>query len=232
MISAMARTAETNKESFDRELGRLRNARTTGKTSEDDFCTLQFSSESGNDELDLIREKRQWYYSTLTKRRRNSNERNASAYLKMLATAQVDFRHNDRDGDGVQNFWVRDVAGLYGIETRGKPIKLTDIRVAGADRSSGRGAYKAMRESGPLAGYHFAALKKYVIEGEARPYDNGTGRNPTRFGIAAVPAEYGRYSRKTFIVDHRNVVWARDIGGKIPDLFPRDPAKAGWTRIR
>ena len=41
-----------------------------------------------------------------------SIERNASATLKSFASAQADFRGNDRDVDGIQQFWRGDVAGL------------------------------------------------------------------------------------------------------------------------
>src|SRR5688500_17803531 len=66
---------------------------------------------------------------------RASNERGASAALKTLASAQADFRENDRDGNKVQDFWTRDVAGLYGVVPAGETetIKLIDRSVAGAD---------------------------------------------------------------------------------------------------
>ena len=42
---------------------------------------------------------------------RNGPERSPSASLKTIASAQADFRANDRDGDGVQQFWRGDIAG-------------------------------------------------------------------------------------------------------------------------
>ena len=232
IITVMAKMAEVNKESFEKDLGRLRNAKITGRLIDGNSCTLQYSSEVGKDEVDLVREDGRWYYSTMIQSRRASNERNASATLRSLVTAQADFRYNDRDGDGVKNFWVKDVAGLYGIETRGHALKLIEPSAAAADRTEGRGAYKTVRDGGPKAGYHFVALKKYVDDGEGIAYDDGTGKNPLRFGFAAVPATYGQLSRTTFIIDVRNVAWSKNTGGKVPDRFPADPAKEGWTRIQ
>ncbi len=39
----------------------------------------------------------------------------APASLKTLATAEANFRSNDRDGSKIVDFWTLDVAALYGI---------------------------------------------------------------------------------------------------------------------
>ncbi len=62
---------------------------------------------------------------------RASNERNASASLKTITTAEADFRSNDRDGNLVNDFWTRDVFALYGLI----PITAGGTAVA-ADTSS------------------------------------------------------------------------------------------------
>ena len=56
-----------------------------------------------------------------------ANERNASGSLKTLATAQADFRSNDRDANMVNDFWVADVRGLYSLDDgTGNEIKLIE----------------------------------------------------------------------------------------------------------
>ena len=65
---------------------------------------------------------------------RGANERNASASLKTVATAEVDFRQNDRDGNALNDYWVDDIQGLYSIENNpGNPIRLIESPVARAD---------------------------------------------------------------------------------------------------
>jgi len=75
---------------------------------------------------------------------RASNERNASTSLKTLASAEADFRSNDRDGNRVNDFWTANVAGFYtmtnGTMTGATPnnstdpgIKLIDLSLASAD---------------------------------------------------------------------------------------------------
>lgn len=76
---------------------------------------------------------------------RSSNERNASASLKTIPTAQADFRSNDRDNNLVNDFWTVDVQGLFSIApaqsdgsaltpaTINDAIKLIEISLASAD---------------------------------------------------------------------------------------------------
>jgi type II secretory pathway pseudopilin PulG len=80
--------------------------------------------------------------------RRASNERSASTHLKTIASAEADFRVNDRDGNGVNDFWTADVKGLYTMSRAAKPIELN---VAAAD---GDGTFFAAGgENLPLAGF-------------------------------------------------------------------------------
>ncbi len=70
---------------------------------------------------------------------RAANERNASTSLKSIATAEYDFRSNDRDTNRIADFWTASVAGLYLIQpvdadgNAMTSIKLIDPSIAGAD---------------------------------------------------------------------------------------------------
>ena len=44
---------------------------------------------------------------------RAGNERNTSASLKTLLTAEMDFKSNDRDGNQISDYWTANVAGLF-----------------------------------------------------------------------------------------------------------------------
>ena len=52
-----------------------------------------------------------------------------------MASAEADFRANDRDGNRIQDFWTGDVAQLYGMRSVGSTemIKLIEISLAGAN---------------------------------------------------------------------------------------------------
>ncbi|MBI4564162.1 MAG: DUF2950 family protein [Planctomycetes bacterium] len=156
-----------------------------------------------------------------------------------------DFRSNDRDNNGMNDFWVKDVAGMFGLEPgTGKEdarpakdpvnaIKLIESSTAKADATAGRRAYPIvgdLKEPEPRSGYLFAALKSYVdATGAVRPYDTGAGRNNDRFGFVAYPLEYGVTGVITLIINEDNTLWAKDLQGEMIEAFPRDPAKEGWT---
>jgi type II secretory pathway pseudopilin PulG len=71
--------------------------------------------------------------------RRASNERMASTSSKVLSSAEADFRANDRDWNGVTDFWTGDVKGLYTMtpaRVRGNqdpPIRLIELPLAASD---------------------------------------------------------------------------------------------------
>src|SRR5262249_39129655 len=106
-----------------------------------------------------------------------SNERNASVTLKTLATAEADFRANDRDENHVNDYWVADISGLYRVDP-GAAIKLIELATATADArpcvpldkaDTFPGAPKQhasrlikVEKPSPKAGYWFAAIEKYV----------------------------------------------------------------------
>ena len=176
------------------------------------------------------------------------NERNASTSLKTLTTAQADFRSNDRDGNRTNDFYSRDVAGLYALKgatganteaTAGKVgeggviLKLIEPSLAKADTTEGRWTYPVMEitEPEPKAGYFFAALKQGELGGKVLNYHEGDGRNADMFGFVAYPAEYGVTGKMTFIVNEDNTIWQKDCGGEDIDLFPANPPGAGWLKM-
>jgi hypothetical protein len=153
-----------------------------------------------------------------------SNERNASATLKTFASAQADFRSNDRDGDGVKQVWRGDVAGLYTLRPKGsdEAIKLIERSAAMADLRLAT-APPADWEVAPKAGYWFAAL---------RFEDEAPGKlAPDRFAFVAAPDTL-KAGKTVFAITQAGAVWRRPARGGVGDLptaFPLDPAAAGWT---
>ncbi len=154
--------------------------------------------------------------------RRATGERNAPASLKSIATAQADFRANDRDGNGKPEFWRADIAGLYaGKDKEGRPVKLIDLSVAAADDR----AVVDMAPHAPLApkaGVWYRALRH---EGEM-------ALDPDRFAACAFPADYPSTGRWTYIIDENNVIYLKDLGhGRAVKAFPSDPGKDGWKKL-
>jgi hypothetical protein len=163
-----------------------------------------------------------------------ANEHAASMALKTIASAEADFRTNDRDSNGIHDYWVGDVSGLYRYAVNNREIKLIDKSVADADASPLKGqSLSTLKHDQPLpkAGYLFAAIPKYADKEKTENYHSGTYRNTHRFGFAAYPVEYGKTGRLTLVVSETNTVWKKDLGGKPLELFPEIPAKDDWEKM-
>jgi len=154
---------------------------------------------------------------------RTSNERRTMTILKTLACAQADFRANDRDCDGLNQFWRGDVAGLYTVSPPGGlPIRLIDSDVAAADdRPLATTALPSLWKS--FHGYRFRAIR-HLDEDPNQP-------DPQRFAFCAYPARPGA-GKHMFVINENNSVFrcvAEDLNGT--DHFPTDDElKAKWHR--
>jgi len=159
-------------------------------------------------------------------RNRSYNERHAATILKTLTSAEADFRANDRDGNGVNDFWTADVAGLHYLKFRGAPIALIPKEVADADASPLRATDF---EPIPYHGYYFAALvtdESTTPRGVYRQETDGKGgkvHNLTQFGFCAFPAEPGVSGRYVIIINENNsLFYYHDWTGPPPTAWPDD----------
>ena len=148
--------------------------------------------------------------------------------MKTVSSAQADFRANDRDGNGVAEFWRKDIAGLYTLvhkADRGPdplPIALIELSVAGADDRpiTDIGTYTTL---GAKAGYWYRALR---FENE-----DSDDLDPNQFAACAYPDRRSA-GRKTFSISHWNTVYSKDLSSRCGLLvYPANPVKAGWQKL-
>jgi prepilin-type N-terminal cleavage/methylation domain-containing protein len=180
---------------------------------------------------------------------RASNERGASAALKTLASAEADFRGNDRDGNMIQDFWTRDVAGLYAVVPLGKRemIKLIDISVARADFAAAGTASPGVRglevvdqnsyaPPAPLQGYWFQRMLADETGSSYQTNTNGIVRdaaggeskvswwNASKFGFYAFPDAW-KTGRVVYFINEGNTIFKRAMNGPvIPDAAMPNPS--------
>jgi hypothetical protein len=178
-----------------------------------------------------------------SERQMGANEANARGSLKTLATAQADFRSNDRESNRVNDFWTGDVAGLYAIAAGGGEIRLIEQSIALADHAPLEGGLpyypKAISSFGtraPKAGYWYAAMKRDGVSGDAYARDtDGSGHkvhHAFRFGFCAFPAEYGKTGRATIIISEDNTLYERDTAGKPQLEWPADAELSrDWKKL-
>ena len=181
---------------------------------------------------------------------RASNERNASTSLKTLASAEADFRANDREGNHVNDFWTANVAGLYTLTNAAIPgatantstdpaIKLIELSVASADADST--TISAGGENLDLtnfavfsakAGYWYGALitDNNVLGTPEATYKVDTGGTPLmgsvhnywKFSFIAFPDSQsaGKY---VFIIDENNTIFRSATSGLVKSSTATPP---------
>jgi len=175
---------------------------------------------------------------------RAANERMASASLMTLCSAEVDFRANDRDGNGVNDFWTGDVSGLFCLRDgdTGRPLSLIELSTASADAAPVMGSIPADRRAAfcaavaPKHGYLFRAMKE---DESGEPYGRDTRGTPSLgpchnlagYGFCAYPAKFPSTGRQTFIVNESAEIWKKDTRGAAVTSWPRDLQGEGWVRI-
>ena len=163
------------------------------------------------------------------------NEMSAMGSLKRLVTTEALWQQNDMDGNGKQDCWAIDVAGLGRAPGHPEPIPR---ELAAADRCPDRTAGAVPSSPAPCRGYFFEALindengKPYAAEADK---DGKTRMNVKKFGFRATPEKYGETGFMTYQVNEEGVIYAKDLGHGAEANPPRasweggaDPTKSGW----
>jgi hypothetical protein len=121
--------------------------------------------------------------------------------LKTIASAQADFRANDRDWNHQNDYWRADLAGLYAVETGGQAIKLIELSVAAADDRPVLSIEKYSIRS-PKAGFWYRAL----------PHAGEEIRGPDRFAASSFPDRLQPGLYGTYVISESNVVRKKMLG--------------------
>jgi hypothetical protein len=156
-----------------------------------------------------------WWLPLDAAQKRGSNERQAATTLYALSAAEADYRANDRDANGVNDFWTADVAGLY-------KHGLIPREIAEADAAP---LTPLVPQPIPHKGYYFKALQQDDSVSPPDAYRQETDKTSgkvhhrIRFGFVAIPAEIDKSGKYYFI---RN-----EYGGQIRQRA-RGPAPLNW----
>ena len=182
---------------------------------------------------------------------RASNDRNASATLKTLMTAEADFRSNDRDNDGAANFWVRDVYGLYALcpspdrkrlpekLTPENEIKLIEPSLAYADAGGAGPGPGCMRLESPMglkgcygylavSAYESDAVAEYAEEGGIAAF--GRSYNAERFAFVAVPNSR-KAAKALYLVTQEGTVYKMPLTETFEATYNEGPGRLEWREV-
>lgn len=143
--------------------------------------------------------------------------RGRSTSFKTIASAQADFRGNDRDGNGRQDYWRSDISGLYAVVPKGsqEPIKLIELSVAGADDAPVTPISEHTIRR-PKGGFWYRTLR-HADEDPGKP-------DPNRFAACMYPADH-HAARSVFVISEDTMIYRRPWKGPgdVPSVYP-DPA--------
>jgi len=169
--------------------------------------------------IPLVRNKAgQWYFDAaqgkteVLARRIGRNELNAVEVCRGYVDAQLEYAKRDWDADNILEYAQKIVStpgkkdGLY---WEGAPDSLVPKSFAGAAEA----AEEAGKKPEPYHGYFYRILKAQgpAADGGAANYVV-KGEMIGGFALVAWPAEYGVTGVKTFIVNHRGIVYEKDLG--------------------
>ena len=171
--------------------------------------------------IPLVRDKAgKWYFDAaqgkveVLARHIGRNELNAVEVCRGYVEAQMAYANVDRHAGGNLEYAQKIVSSpgkQDGLYWEGEPGSLVPKSFAGAVEAAA--AAEAGKKREPYHGYFYRILKAQgpAAEGGAVNYVV-KGELIGGFALVAWPAEYGVTGVKTFIVNHRGIVYEKDLG--------------------
>ncbi len=168
--------------------------------------------------IPLVRQDGQWHFDVaegrmeILARRIGRHELTAIDVCRAYVEAQMEYAANDREGDGVLKYAQRihsSPGKNDGLFRDGTPDNL--VPKAFADAATAM--FAEGKRPVPYHGYYFHILKAQGPDAPGGASDYVVnGKMFGGFAMVAYPAEYGVSGIKTFLVNHRGVVYEKDLG--------------------
>ena len=159
---------------------------------------------------------------------RAESYRSAGQALSKLTHAESEFRSQDRDHNGIQDFWTGDVAGLYAYG-------LIPRELAEADAAP---LLPLVPQPIPYHGYYFKALQQDdsetppIVYRQTTDPKSGAVHNLECFGFVAFPTEGLAAGRRIQVVNENNTVFKTPSTNPVPTAWPSDnQLKSFWSKI-
>lgn len=167
--------------------------------------------------IPLVKDGKGWRFDTnegeeeLLNRRIGRNELWTLATLHQLVEAQREYRSEPRDGNPrAYAQWFRSSEGkrdgLYWPTDEGEELSPAGELLAGSGPREG--------ERNPFNGYYYRILTSRGEDapGGAMDYFDDNGNLTRGFGAIAWPAKYANSGVMTFVVNHRGIIYQKDLG--------------------
>ena len=166
----------------------------------------------------LLRQNGRWHFDSargrteVLARRIGHNELAAIDVCRGYVEAQMEYAAQDRNGEGVLQYAQKIV------NTTGKKDGLywegeADNLVPKAFADAAAAMFAEGKRPVPYHGYYFHILKAQGPDAEGGALDYVVkGKMIGGFAMVAYPAEYGVSGVQTFLVNHRGLVYEKDLG--------------------
>ena len=183
---------------------------------------------AGNDEwpfpVPLVEKNGQWQFDTargkveVLARRIGRNEMNAIEVCRGYVEAQIEYAAHDRDADGNLEYAQKILStpgkkdGLYWEGDTQSLVPKSFAQAAAAMFAEGK-------KPVPYHGYYFHILKAQGSDADGGAHDYVVkGEMIGGFALIAYPAEYGVSGIRSFIVNHKAIVYEKDLGSTTSTL--------------
>jgi hypothetical protein len=188
----------------------------------------------------IVLEKGQWRFHSavgrveILARRVGRNELTAMDVCRAYVEAQMDYASRDRTASGTLQYAQRILSApgkKDGLYWDGEPDNLVPKAFADASAAMLTEGAKPL----PYHGYYFRILKAQGPDAEGGAMDYVVGsRMIGGFALVAYPAEYGVSGIQTFVINHRGMAYAKDLGPTTRVLARQmlrfNPGK-GWKAV-
>jgi DUF2950 family protein len=183
-----------------------------------DRATILAGSDDWSFPIPLVRINGHWQFDTargkveVLARRIGRNEMDAIEVCRGYVEAQMEYAAHDRDADGNLEYAQRIMSspgkkdGLYWEGEAESLVPKSFAEAAAAIFAEGR-------KPVPYHGYYFHILKAQGPDASGGTADYVVkGEMIGGFALIAYPAEYGTSGIRSFIVNHKAVVYEKDLG--------------------
>lgn len=224
------------------EFARLAREKMTISQPHPDRAEIVVGNQAWPFPVPLVRREGQWMFDSakgkveVLARRVGANELNAIDVCRGYVEAQMMYAERDRNKHGVLEYAERIVSspgkqdGLYSSASESEQLVPKSFGDAAAVILAAQG-----KKPQPYHGYFFHILKAQgpAADGGAMDYMM-KGHMMGGFALVAWPAEYGVSGVNTFIVNHRGVVYEKDLGPTSAVLarqMTRFNPDKGWKKV-
>lgn len=212
----------------------------------EDRVILHIGGEDWPFPIPIVKTDKGWQFDTeegreeIIARRIGLNELSTIQVCLAYVDAQREYAMIDHDGDGFLEY-ARQIRsdpgkqnGLYWPETESNPISpIGDLMVAAEKK--GYDLQEADGSPNPFYGYYYRILESQGENAGGGAYEYViNGKMIGGFALIAYPADYGNSGVMTFMVNHEEVVYQKDLGEETEKIANEvkvfDPDET-WSKV-